>query len=105
MLEPKSELFALAPALPKLDLNPAMLIGKNPIARAINLGRALRQNPTLLILQGFDDPQVKSLPTDFSALLEMALEDDIGRSSIVILSAIQNLTSRWGAKLVATTGY
>jgi hypothetical protein len=105
MLEPKSELFALAPALPKFGISPAVLTGKKkPLARSITFAKILRQRPTLLVLQGFDEP-TKSLPADFSALLEMALEDDIGSSSIVILSASKSLTLHWGAKLDETAGY
>ncbi len=82
-----------------------MLINKQPLARAIIVARSLRQHPTLLVLHSFNSPEVEFLPVDVAALVELALEDDIGRSSIVILSASQSLTSRWGAKLLATTGY
>lgn len=101
----KPSLSSLAPLFPLIGFSATQVRQKNSLAQAITIARGLRQNPTLLVLQGLDNPAAKSLPAGFPALIEFANEDDIGRSSIVILSASQSLTSRWGAKLPASTGY
>lgn len=105
VLPDKPMFGAVAQVLTLAGVNPAILQGKNSLAQAITVAKALRQHPTLLVLQGFDDAAAKSLPPDFSALIEFAVEDDIGSSTLIILSTKPSLASRGGAKLVATPGY